>query len=150
MNTHSDSVKYDAVDWHVGGEYPADLGPQGGRTHIGMYLAWLVERRLLSDDFVGRFPNQVRQCRDRMMKGSQLLQECCDDVLVSEDMSDVGKAFSDFYYDDFYLDDYVDTLDDEALPSIYHVQDDWATFKILRPVLEERYARWREDQGLDE
>lgn len=150
MKTHTDPVKYDAVDWHVGGDYPSDLGPQGGRTHIGMYLAWLVEKGLLANAFMDRYPNEVRQCRDHMLKGSQLLQECCDDVLVSEDMSELGKAFSDFYYDELYLDDYVDTLDDEVLPSIYHVSDDWDSYETLRPVLERRYQHWRQEQGLDD
>ncbi|MDK7584638.1 hypothetical protein QP575_02330 [Alcaligenes faecalis subsp. phenolicus] len=150
MKTHTDPVKYDAVDWHVGGDYPSDLGPQGGRTHIGMYLAWLVEKGLLANAFMDRYPNEVRQCRDHMIKGSQLLQECCDDVLVSEDMSEQGKAFSDFYYDELYLDDYVDTLDDEVLPSIYYVPDDWDSYETLRPVLEQRYQHWRQEQGLDD
>ena len=62
-----------------GGDHPSDLGPQGGRTHIGMYLAWLVEKGLLANAFIDRYPNEVRQCRDHMIKGSQLLQECCDE-----------------------------------------------------------------------
>ncbi|WP_454007292.1 hypothetical protein [Alcaligenes sp. Marseille-Q7550] len=31
----SNHVKYDALEWHVGGDYPQDLGPEGGRTHMG-------------------------------------------------------------------------------------------------------------------
>jgi hypothetical protein len=114
-----------------------------------MYLAWLVEKDLLASAFVDRYPNEVRQCRDHMLKGSQLLQECCDDVLVSEYLSELGKAFSDFYYDELFLDDYVDTLDDAALPSIYHVLDDWDSYATLRLVLEQRYQHWRQEQGLD-
>ncbi|MCX5591674.1 hypothetical protein [Alcaligenes endophyticus] len=149
MTTQTDSVKYDAVDWHLGGDYPGDLGRQGGRTHIGLYLAWLVEKGLLANTFTERYPEQVRQCKDHLLTGSQLLQDCCDDVLVSEDMTPIGKAFSDFYYDDLYLDDYVDTLDDEIFPSIYHVPDNWDTYETLHPVLEQRYEHWRGEQGLD-
>ena len=150
MNTPSSNhVKYDDLEWHVGGDYPQDLGPEGGRTHMGMYLAWLVSRRLLSDELVAQYPNEVRQSRDHMIKGSQLLQICCQDVLVRDDMSPQGQAFSDFYYDQFYLDDYVETLDNADLPSIYHVPDDWESYEALYPVLEERYAAWLHAQAQD-
>lgn len=145
----SNHVKYDALEWHVGGDYPQDLGPEGGRTHMGLYLAWLVSRHLLSDELVAQFPNEVRQCHDHMIKGSQLLQMCCGDELLGEHMTPQGRAFSDFYYDQFYLDDYVETLDSAALPSIYHVPDDWDSYQALRSVLEERYAAWLHAQAQD-
>lgn len=150
MNIPSSSnSKYDDVDWHVGGEFPDDLDAAAGRTHIGMYLAWLIEQRLMSESFEAENANLIEQCRDHMVTGSQVLESCCDDVLISEDMSDIGQAFTDFYYEDLYLDDYVDTLDDESYPSIYHVPDDWDTYAAMRAVLQDRFDRWRNEQGLD-
>ena len=33
-------MKYDDASWHYEGAYPADLPPEAGATHIGMFLAW--------------------------------------------------------------------------------------------------------------
>jgi hypothetical protein len=38
----------DRADWHYGGGdlYPKELPPENGGTHIGMYLAWIIQRGL--------------------------------------------------------------------------------------------------------
>jgi hypothetical protein len=36
----------DRADWHYGGDYPPDLPSENGGTHIGIYLAWIIHRRL--------------------------------------------------------------------------------------------------------
>jgi hypothetical protein len=40
----------DRADWHYGGGdlYPKELPPENGGTHIGMYLAWIVQHGLAS------------------------------------------------------------------------------------------------------
>ncbi len=147
MNASSfDNVKYDDLDWHIEGDYPQGLGPEGGRTHMGFYLAWLVERGMVSTTLLDQYPNEFRQCRDHMLKGSQLLEIACGDVLLSEYMSPEGREFSDFYYEQFYLDDYVETLDDADLVSIYHVPDDWESYEALRKVLDTRFEAWQQLQ----
>lgn len=35
-------MKYDDASWHVGGEFPKELPPQAGATHIGMFAAWCM------------------------------------------------------------------------------------------------------------
>ena len=37
---------YDLTDWHYGGDYPPDLPPENGGTHIGFFLAWAIHRGL--------------------------------------------------------------------------------------------------------
>jgi len=48
-------MKYDDASWHYDGEFPADLPPEAGATHIGMYLAWCLLNELAgplyTDDF---------------------------------------------------------------------------------------------------
>jgi hypothetical protein len=36
----------DRADWHYGGDYPPDLPSENGGTHIDIYLAWIIHRRL--------------------------------------------------------------------------------------------------------
>ena len=35
-------MKYDDAGWHVGGDFPDDLPPEAGATHIGMFAAWCM------------------------------------------------------------------------------------------------------------
>jgi hypothetical protein len=36
----------DRADWHYGGDFPAELPDENGGTHIGMYLAWIINNHL--------------------------------------------------------------------------------------------------------
>jgi GNAT superfamily N-acetyltransferase len=36
----------DRADWHYGGNYPPWLRSENGGTHIEIYLAWVIHRRL--------------------------------------------------------------------------------------------------------
>ena len=36
----------DQADWHYAGDFPRELPPEAGGTHIGMYLAWIIQRDL--------------------------------------------------------------------------------------------------------
>ena len=42
--------------------------------------------------------------------------------------------------------DYEDVLGDD-LPSLYHVEDTWANFDRLAPVLDARLAEWRRQRS---
>lgn len=35
-------MKYDDASWHVGGDFPKELPPEAGATHIGMFAAWCM------------------------------------------------------------------------------------------------------------
>jgi hypothetical protein len=35
-------MAYDRADAHYGGNFPSDLPPEAGATHIGMFLAWVI------------------------------------------------------------------------------------------------------------
>ena len=55
----------------------------------------------------------------------------------------VGKDFTRVYYDtDCYLEDYAATLGG-SLPTLYHVEDSWANYDRLAPVIDQRFARWQ-------
>ena len=45
------SVVYDKADWHSGGEYPKGVPIENASNHIGMFLAWLVDRNLIDGEF---------------------------------------------------------------------------------------------------
>ncbi|WP_441328174.1 DUF7832 domain-containing protein [Mesorhizobium album] len=33
-------MKYDDASWHSGGNFPRELPPEAGATHIAMFVAW--------------------------------------------------------------------------------------------------------------
>lgn len=39
-------MKYDDSTWHTDGDFPADLPPEAGATHIGMFMAWALAQNL--------------------------------------------------------------------------------------------------------
>ena len=42
-------MSYDRADWHYGGDYPKDMPPENGGTHIGIFLAWAIIHHLEGD-----------------------------------------------------------------------------------------------------
>jgi len=137
-------VAYDRADWHYGGDYPAGLPAENGGTHIGMFLAWAIQRGLEGDFHREESSAAVAAVRARKMTGREFLFSQCDEKFWEEDLSEEGNAFATAYYenDNGYMADYGATLLDD-LPSLYHVADTWETFDRLAPVLDRRYAEWK-------
>ena len=50
-------MTYDKADWHYGGDFPSDLKPEDGATHIGMFLAWIIENDLISEFHLKESPH---------------------------------------------------------------------------------------------
>jgi len=139
-------MAYDRADWHYGGDFPSDLPPEAGGTHIGMFLAWAITRGLESDFHREESPAALEAVRRREMTGREFLTVECDEKLWEEDLSDQGNEFAKAYYerdgDGGYLNDYEECLGD-TLPSLYHVADTWANFDRLATRLDERYEAWK-------
>ena len=137
-------MAYDRADWHYGGDYPAGLPAENGGTHIGMFLAWAIERGLEGDFHREESAAALAAVRARKMTGREFLFSQCDEKFWEEDLSEEGNAFATAYYekDDGYLADYAATLIDD-LPSLYHVADTWKNFDRVAALLDRRYAEWK-------
>jgi len=142
-------VAIDRVDWHSGGDFPADLPPDCGGTHIGIFLAWLIHNGLQGELHDEESPEELAAVRARRMTGREFLFRACDGKFWQDDLNDEGNAFAaDYYtgeggrgYGD-YIGDYEQALAAE-LPSLYHVEDTWANYDAIAPVISRRYAMWR-------
>ena len=143
-------VKYDDAEWHQDSAREAKLPEEAAATHIGMFLAWVVTRRL---DAGPRFAegsgsaaldeaNDRDDVRRRKMKGAALLRRWYDDKLFSEELTPEGAAFANAYYVKHYFDDYNHTLA-KGLASEYAVPDTWESFDKLAPVIDHRFAAWK-------
>ena len=138
-------MKYDDATWHSGGDFPADLPPEAGGTHTGMFLAWALLAGLGGELHTEDEPDTVPRLATRRTTPGQFFLEWCDGKFTDEDVNDEGNAFVRDYFDfekGQYLGDYESTLAG-GLPGVYHVPDTWETFDRLKPVLDRRLAEWR-------
>ncbi len=140
-------MAYDKAEWHSGGEYPADLPPENGGTHIGMFLAWAIHRGLEGEVLREDFADELAAVRARRMTGRQFLFECCDGKLTRDDFSDDGNAFATAYYESEdeewgYMPDYAQLFDGQG-ETLYHVADSWENFDRMAAIIDKRLAEYR-------
>jgi hypothetical protein len=143
-----DPMAYDRADWHYGGDYPEGLPPENGGTHIGMFLAWAITRGLEGEFHQRESAESVAAVRERRMTGREFLFNECDEKFWEEDLSEDGNTFAHAYYESeddswAYLTDYAGLLAADV-PSLYHVADSWENFDRLAPIIDRRYAEWKE------
>jgi len=138
-------MKYDDASWHYGGDFPKDLPDEAGATHTGMFVAWALLSGLAGNIYLNDFPNELAKLRSRTCTPGQFFLASCDGKFTDEDLSDIGNAFAESYFDfkhGEYLKDYERLLGNDV-PTLYHVSDTWENFDRLKPVIDQRFAEWR-------
>jgi hypothetical protein len=134
-------MSYDNASWHYGGDFPKDLPDEAGGTHIGMFVAWALLAGLGGEMYT-EFPEDIRELESRSVTPGEFIFEACDGKFIEENLNDDGNAFAEAYYSsNLFFDDYAGLF--TTSPSIYHVADTWDNFDRLKPLLDERLARWR-------
>jgi hypothetical protein len=140
----TDLVVYDKAKWHYGADnWPGDLDADQAFVHTGLFIGWLAERQLLSDEMTEDCP-ELGSAVAAGLSGTQIYR-MMDGVLTSEDLSDEGNAFAAAYFDfegGMYLSDYHRLLVGD-LPTQYHVADTRENYELLRSRIDERFAQWR-------
>lgn len=137
-------MKYDDASWHSDGDFPADLAPEAGATHIGMYVAWLLLQGMAGEELVDDMKDELHALTQRTMTPGQFLL-VRDGKFLDDMVNDEANAFTLEYYqadDCLYPDDYIELLADD-LPSIYHAADTWENFDRLAPVIAQRFTTWQ-------
>ncbi len=142
-------MSYDKADWHSGGDFPAELPPDNGGTHIGMFLAWAIHNGLQGEMHDEDSQNELTAVLARKMTGREFLFQACDGKFWEEDLSDVGNEFASTYYSGeggkgygLYIDDYEKALVSE-LPSFYNVEDTWENYDRIAEVIDNRFKEWQ-------
>ncbi|MGV3589041.1 MAG: hypothetical protein ACO1OF_18700 [Adhaeribacter sp.] len=136
---------YDKAKWHYGGDFPEDLDDFQGYVHTGMFLGWLIDNDLISEEFKSDHAEEIEKFKNHMMTGSQIFERCCDGVLMLEDLCELGNRFALPYFDfetGQYLNDYETTLA-IGLPSLYYVPDTWENYLKLKQILNKRLSIWK-------
>jgi len=122
-------------------DFETDLPNEAGGIPIGMYLAWLAQRQLLSADVVAR----LAALEDRGLSWADLLFELCDGKLYSADLNEQGLAFTDHYYLSSYLSDYIACLGitDDSNDGICRVPETRENLAKVSALLDQRWSEWK-------
>lgn len=144
-------MKYDDASWHYGGEdYPEGLPQKNGGTHIGFFLAWLINNELISYELIKECKEDLKKVRNREMTGRDFLFAKCDGNLSANHLNEEGQEYTEFYFDneeaDFYFMDYEKALMQEV-PSCYHVEDTWENYDKIAALIDETYNSWKESEN---
>src|SRR5262249_22649819 len=129
-----------------GGNFPPELPPQAGATHIGMFLAWAVLSGLVGPIHQEESRELLTRLEQRTISPGKFLIEACDEKFTDEDLNHQGNAFTQEYYDSkagLYLNDY-DAVLGGCFSSLYHVPDTGENYDRLKPILDQRFADWKE------
>lgn len=136
---------YDKAKWHIDGEFPADLDPFQGYVHTGLFLGWLIDNNLVSEEFSEEIAKVYSLFRLRKITGPQIFEEYLDGTLKLEDLNEEGNKFALRYFyvkNGEYFRDYATTLASD-LPSVYHVENSWENYDKLKIVLDKRYKSYQ-------
>ncbi len=143
-------MKYDDAEYCFLNFETDRLPNEAGGTHMGMYLAWAASKGLLDWDFDEEV---LAPLLAREVTGSQLFFDRCDGKLTDDDFNDVGNAFTASYYEAHFVADYARVFADqipnggETTDDFCSVPDTWDNYDRLAPVLDERFAKWRQAQA---
>lgn len=141
------TASIDRAEWHYAGDFPSELPSQNGGTHIGMYLAWIIQRNLASAVLRRLARDFLPPLQARKITGRELLFRALDEKFVASLLTKVGKDFTrDYYETHCYIDDYEVVLGG-SLPTLYHVADSWGNYDKLAPVLDQRFQRWQQGEA---
>jgi hypothetical protein len=138
-------MAYDRADWHSGGNYPVDLPPENGGTHIGFFLTWAISHNLVGGLHMEDSKAALDAVKARQKTGRDFLFEQCDGKFWAEDLSPEGNAFAEAYYAEKtgpYFRDLLSTIG-VGLPTIYHAEDSWGNYDKLAAVIDRRYINWK-------
>ncbi len=139
---------YDKAKWHYQGEYPPDLPIEQAFVHTGMFLGWIIDQGLYSEEFEEDSAEQIDAFKRRGVTGPQIYGYH-DGVLIDDMLSDEGNRFARHYFEfetGQYLVDYEELLA-RGLPSTYHVADTWDNYDKIADRINERYVEWRRVVG---
>jgi hypothetical protein len=140
------ATSIDRADWHYAGDFPTELPPENGGTHIGMYLAWIIQRDLGSAVLRKHARDSLGLVKERKITGRELLYTELDEKFSDALLTKVGKDFTrDYYQSNCYIDDYDEVLGGK-LPTLYHVLDSWENYDKLAPVIDQRFSRWQQGE----
>jgi hypothetical protein len=132
--------KLDDWSWHNGADnFPTNLPPENGGTHMGMFAAWAIHRGLWTED--PYWAEDLERVRRREITGRDFLLEHASGKLDSDDLTAKGKAFAEAYYEKDFVEDYDKAVGD-GVSSLYEIEDSWGNYDRVAQAIDKRWATW--------
>ena len=69
----------DRIDWHADSAIEEGLDWDNAGTHIGIYLAWIVQNNLVGEIHLEESAEELQLLKDRKITGRDYLIELCDE-----------------------------------------------------------------------
>ena len=142
-------MKYEDVSWHSGGDFPQEMPAEAAATHTGMFVAWALLSGLAGEIHLEDLEEDLSALKSRAITPGAYFFQVCDGKFTDEDLNDEGNAFAESYFDPGkgkYLSDYGKVLGRD-LPGLDHVEDTWANYDRLAPILARRFNNWKARRG---
>ena len=141
INSHISTYSHQVMEQFYAGH--ANTLPLEKRyVHIGMYLGWIIEKVLYSDNFANEASTEIFRFKRREISCT-ILGEIWSGFLAFETLNLQGSNFTLFYYTSgLYHREYEEVLG-SGFPSIYHVEDTWSNYEKLKTRINARYEEWR-------
>lgn len=139
----SDIVVYDKAKYHYQGEFPNDISTNQAFVHTGMFLGWIIDNNLFSEEFGEETQTEINKFKQRDISGTQIYK-LWDGVLADDMLNDEGNKFATCYFDfeiGLYLKDYEEAF--QNLATLYHVNDNWENYFKIKEVIDRRYKEYK-------
>lgn len=135
-------IVYDKAKYHYDGDFPKDLSIDQAFVHTGMFLGWIIDNDLFSEEFEEDIEVEIQKFKSREVTGTQIYMDC-DGVFSNDMLNDEGNEFAQDYSDfenGLYLDDYEETFPEAE--DVYDVKDSWENYEKIKKVIQKRYLDW--------
>jgi hypothetical protein len=138
-------MKFDDAEYYFL-DFESDLPNEAGGIPMGMYLAWMAGRQLLSADLAGRLASR----QDGEASWADRLFDLCDGKLMSDDFNEAGEAFTRHYYTG-YVRDYIACLGiaDDSADGLCSVPENPENLAKVGQLLDRRWAEWQAGEKTD-
>lgn len=138
----------DRIDWHGESAEEAGFPNENGGTHIGIYLAWIIQHHLEGEFLQEESAEELEQVRNREITGREFLISMCDEKFWEEDLNPEAFVFTQHYYESHqYFKDYDEALEKNlGLTNTYAAEDTWASYDLIAPIISERFEAWKKSK----
>lgn len=138
----------DRIDWHGESVEQAGFPYENGGTHIGIYLAWIINNQLEGEFHQEESVDELEQVRTRQITGRDFLINMCDEKFWEEDLNPQGFEFTQAYYESHqYLKDYDEILvNAQGLIDTYAVDDTWENYDLMATMISQKYQQWKRNR----
>lgn len=137
----------DKMDWHYSAEnFPKHLNQECAGTHIALYILWIIENNLFSNELLDDAEREIEMVKNREMTGLDFLIYICDEKFLEEDLSKQGLEFTLYYYDSepyYYFNDLEKVFPNQVKNSLYELENSWENYDKIKNIINTRFEEWK-------